>query len=440
MLWKSQPQDVHDMSRLLTGMMGAWLLITLSSSVAASALTLYTFNSPPYQIEGMAGNDSRPVYGATVDTIRCIARRQGWVPTIRSVPQNRALHGLRNLAVDGYFAVDASEHLDSFAVASAPIALEKWYFYSRTTIDDFSSARIAVITGSNEALWLEQSPYEAAMSVATAPQLLALLARDRIDAILMDQRVMATLINGAVIEGTAEPLEAQFIRFVPLHLYLNHSYTHRHPEFLPHFNAEIEACVNGGFTLTETESMTAEALARELVRELDERMDLQSLLSQPVRNTRLGEILHLDSQWQAHAPAMTSPLAREILALPQSRELARWQKAQYGLVTEVFLMDRLGANVAQSQLTSDYWQGDEHKFQRVVPEPAGTLFLSPVRFDGSAQRFQIQVSTPVRASSDGRFLGAVAIGLDIELVLRNRLPPPLDVQEITGASSGSRPE
>lgn len=437
MLWKSQPQDVHDMSRLLTAMIGAWLLITLSSSVSASVLTLYTFNAPPYQIAGMAGNDPRLVHGTTVDTIKCIAGRQEWTPSIRVVPQNRALHSLRNQSVDGYFAVDASRSLTDFAGASAPIALEKWYFYSHAPIDDFHSARIAVISGSNEALWLEQSPYKAAMSVATASQLLALLARKRVDAILMDQRVMAILADGTTIDEVPRPLIAQFIRFAPLHLYINHSYIRRHPEFIPRFNTEIEHCVRDGFTLSETESAAMEALARDLMQDLGNLMDLQTLLSRPLRNRSLSDILNLDNQWQAHAPTLASPLARDILALPPSRELARWQKDQSGLVTEVFLTDRLGANVAQSQLTTDYWQGDELKFQRVVAAPPDALYLSDVRFDGSAQRFQVHASMPVRARADGRFLGAVVMGLDIELVLQNHLSRAESSPQLSGASSGS---
>jgi len=62
-----------------------------------------------------------------------------------------------------------------------------------------------------------------------------------------------------------------------------------------------------------------------------------------------------------------------------------------------------------------YWQGDEAKFQEAAAgEP---LYLSPIRYDASTQRFQVIASTPIRARSTGAFEGILVIGLDVEEAL-----------------------
>lgn len=41
---------------------------------------------------------------------------------------------------------------------------------------------------------------------------------------------------------------------------------------------------------------------------------------------------------------------------------------------EIFVMDNQGANVAMSDKTSDYWQGDEDKFVRSFAGGEGKVF------------------------------------------------------------------
>ena len=76
-----------------------------------------------------------------------------------------------------------------------------------------------------------------------------------------------------------------------------------------------------------------------------------------------------------------------------------------------------------SQLTSDYWQGDEPKFQKVIEnqatQPGGDppIYLSPIRYDKSAARFQVTASRPVLNDHGEPALGVIVIGLSIEEAL-----------------------
>lgn len=81
---------------------------------------------------------------------------------------------------------------------------------------------------------------------------------------------------------------------------------------------------------------------------------------------------------------------------------------------EIFVMDNQGANVAMTDKTSDYWQGDEAKFKKSFNDGAGAVFVDDVEFDDSAQAYLVQVSVPVK---DGdKVIGAITFGIDVEKV------------------------
>ena len=81
-------------------------------------------------------------------------------------------------------------------------------------------------------------------------------------------------------------------------------------------------------------------------------------------------------------------------------------------LSEVFVMDNQGANVAMSDKTSDYWQGDEAKFKESYAGGAGATHVSDVKFDDSSQTYSVQVSVPVR---DGdTVIGAITFGIDVD--------------------------
>lgn len=79
---------------------------------------------------------------------------------------------------------------------------------------------------------------------------------------------------------------------------------------------------------------------------------------------------------------------------------------------ELFLMDNQGANVAMTNKTSDYWQGDEAKWQESFKNGAGAVHLGEVEFDDSAQSYLVQVSVPVMDS--GKAIGAITIGVSLD--------------------------
>jgi hypothetical protein len=125
-----------------------------------------------------------------------------------------------------------------------------------------------------------------------------------------------------------------------------------------------------------------------------------------------ADIDRLDQTWMAEVGTPGSALVGGVLDHPLSAMLRERIAASDGMLTEVFVMDALGLNVASAAPTSDYWQGDEAKFTETFPQGADAVHISEVEFDESSQTYQVQVSIPVVDAASGAVVGAMTIGID----------------------------
>src|SRR5688500_4653530 len=126
-----------------------------------------------------------------------------------------------------------------------------------------------------------------------------------------------------------------------------------------------------------------------------------------------AKIDQLDSQWRAEVGAASKPLIDATLASDASQALLQAQEQSAGLITEIFVMDAVGLNVAQSTVTSDYWQGDEDKFTLSFGAGPDAVNLGEIEQDESTQTFQSQVSVTITDPADGKPIGAVTAGVDL---------------------------
>ena len=124
----------------------------------------------------------------------------------------------------------------------------------------------------------------------------------------------------------------------------------------------------------------------------------------------------LDQQWRAEIDASSKPLIDATLNNAASAYLAAVQEESAGLYTEIFAMDARGLNVAQSTLTSDYWQGDEDKWQQTFLVGPDAVQISEVEQDESTQVFQSQVSVAITDPASGEVVGAVTVGVDLSML------------------------
>ncbi|MBS4017528.1 MAG: hypothetical protein KGZ68_04750 [Dechloromonas sp.] len=127
-----------------------------------------------------------------------------------------------------------------------------------------------------------------------------------------------------------------------------------------------------------------------------------------------ADIDALDKQWRAEVEAASKPLIDKVLGNALSKFLAARQSESGGMITEAFVMDNKGLNVGQSDITSDYWQGDEGKWQKSFGAGAGAIFVDEVEKDESTQTLQSQVSVAISDPATGQAIGAITLGIDVE--------------------------
>lgn len=139
-----------------------------------------------------------------------------------------------------------------------------------------------------------------------------------------------------------------------------------------------------------------------------DRIIVNAVKVQNAKNKSIDEIKLLDEQWQA-ADGITD-FMRNLMESECGRHL-RNIKSKAPSYTEIFVMDNQGANVAISDKTSDYWQGDEDKFIKSYNQGNGGLHISDAQWDESSQATIVQVSVPVKDGNN--VIGALTIGLDV---------------------------
>ncbi|MAY62233.1 MAG: hypothetical protein CML29_08470 [Rhizobiales bacterium] len=127
-----------------------------------------------------------------------------------------------------------------------------------------------------------------------------------------------------------------------------------------------------------------------------------------------ADIDALDQDWRAQATAADKPLIDEILGREISKFLAAKKEESAGMITEVFVMDNKGLNVGESDITSDYWQGDEAKWQKTFLVGPDAVFVDEVEQDESTQALQSQASLTIADPDSGEPIGAITIGINLD--------------------------
>ena len=128
----------------------------------------------------------------------------------------------------------------------------------------------------------------------------------------------------------------------------------------------------------------------------------------------LGEIIQLDDKWIGGT--FDKEWLNELLNNPCAKYLKQLEAkngGKSGMYSEIFVMDRQGCVIAESQKTSDYWQGDEDKFVRTFSDSEGAIFVDEADFDESTQASLIQVSVPVIDPETEKAIGVMTIGLNV---------------------------
>ena len=183
----------------------------------------------------------------------------------------------------------------------------------------------------------------------------------------------------------------------------------------------ILAVLIGGTSTTVATAQDIEAAARSYLDEaaaswVSDPVLIEAIRAQCDRTQDLSEdeIIEMDEAWRAEVGGFDMPTIDEVVMSTASDFLRARVDESAGVVSEIFVMDCVGLNVAASGVTSDYWQGDEAKFTETYPKGPDAIHLSELELDESTQTYQIQGSMPVVDPASNEVVGAITIGLDAE--------------------------
>lgn len=133
--------------------------------------------------------------------------------------------------------------------------------------------------------------------------------------------------------------------------------------------------------------------------------------AQNAQGLSMDAIKALDTAWieqKGNVPEAAPMQSSEAAAVLKKAE------ASHPAFKESILTDNQGANVAISQLTSDYWQGDEPKFAKAYNGGTGADYIARPKKDASTGEVIAQVSVPVMEG--GKAIGTLTVGVDLNLV------------------------
>lgn len=180
--------------------------------------------------------------------------------------------------------------------------------------------------------------------------------------------------------------------------------------------AAVSLCFALPAASQDVEGMLKELAETQLAAWVADPSVVQTLRDQNAAHANLAQadIDALDLQWRAEVGQSDTPLISEVLGRSTSEYLREQKNGMDGLITEVFVMDNHGLNAAQSDLTSDYWQGDEDKFQKTYGMGVGSIHIGEVELDESSGSYQSQVSMVIADPDTGAAIGAVTFGVNVD--------------------------
>lgn len=133
---------------------------------------------------------------------------------------------------------------------------------------------------------------------------------------------------------------------------------------------------------------------------------VKAVLAKNATHESMDDVHRKDKEWTDNPQyALRKTLSTNACA-QRLRDLTRDDH----VIVEVILMDAQGANVCVSRETSDYWQGDEAKFQKTFGADK-EVFVDEPALDASTATHAIQLSTIVY---DGKTrIGALTLTLKV---------------------------
>lgn len=187
--------------------------------------------------------------------------------------------------------------------------------------------------------------------------------------------------------------------------------------------AAAGAILCGGSLVTPAFAQEHVAPIKELVESklkaaMNDPIVISAIKAQNEKNASISQadVDALDQKWRGEVDSGGGAMVDETLSSEVSSYLKKVKDDQQGALTEVFVMDAKGLNVGQSDPTSDYWQGDEAKWQKTFSAGPDAVFVDEVEKDESTQQLQSQASFTINDPETGEPIGAATAGINLDML------------------------
>lgn len=178
------------------------------------------------------------------------------------------------------------------------------------------------------------------------------------------------------------------------------------------------ACLSTPALADQHEAPIKELVETQLKAALNDPAVVAAIKAQNEENAALSQadVDALDQKWRSEVEAGGGAMVDETLSSELSGYLKKVKDDQQGALTELFVMDAKGLNVGQSDPTSDYWQGDEAKWQKTFSAGPDAVFVDEVEQDESTQQLQSQASFTISDPETGEPIGAATAGINLDML------------------------
>ncbi len=392
----------------------ALLLLPTTSAAKSDMIKL----ASPYQsIE----RSEQQISDKSESILRCIFNLMQLEYSVTQTPTLRAEKQLSSNKVFGVVTTIPFKEIEENTVLSAPLVLEKWSWYFKATdllspTIDQHLLNVGAINSSNQAIWLQSQGYKNLTLVDSYEQLLKLLEKQRIDVFIADQ----VPLQNALKKTTDIKVKSKFLNYIPKGVYFSRAYVKDHPNFMGRFNHSVYSCTPEVIELLAKEKLLIKKRVLPMIDNwIQAPIIKQVLQAQNKRNinTSQTQIITMDKAWVKEVESGNFAMVQAMLDSPLSSFLKDKQTQSKGLYTELFITDIYGLNAAMSQPTSDYWQGDELKYQQTLGRPNGSIYIDDVHYDESTKRFQAQISLVISDENTNKALGMLTVGVNVEKAL-----------------------
>lgn len=125
-----------------------------------------------------------------------------------------------------------------------------------------------------------------------------------------------------------------------------------------------------------------------------------------------SEIMALDQEWIDFGANLQ--WVEEMLNSDASSQLQEFKDVNRGVV-EFFVTDKIGLNVAMSNMTSDYYQADEVWWQNIIAN--GNLWHGQIEYDESAKSEAVSIYTQI-FDENGEIIGVAKCVIDLLAIIK----------------------